>query len=293
MKLFLTVLICITCTALWAQKKADYDIILKTSGDELVGTVKVVADNDLKFCYKGEAVVYSIKKTEIIKVTFASGRIEFFNRPAANPSSSDPAAPAPAAPSPARAALPAQPATLEDHHNKVAILPFKFLIDRQSGGADMGEKAQQEAFATLSQHAAGLELQDVLTTNALLAKNGVNDQTIKQYTPIDLCNLLGVEYVVMATVSVNKGTATATTNNYGNTNIDRNRGKSGNDTKIFSFGSSSSYINQSYKTYVTLNVYNDKGSSLFSDSHEAFLTGEEAYRNAVKFLLKRSPIYRK
>lgn len=279
------------CSVLWAQKKADYDVILKTTGDELVGTVKEVTDNDLKFSYKGESVVYSVKKSEIIKVTFASGRIEFFNRPAAQPGA-EPASPAPA-PSAAKAALPTQPASLENHHNKVAILPFKFLIERQAGDEQMGEKAQQEAFATLQPHAGGLELQDVLTTNAILAKAGVNEQTMKQYTPVDLCNLLGVEYIVMATVSVNKGMATATTNSYGNMNIDKNRGKSGNDTKIRSSGSSSSYINQSYKTSVLLSIYNDKGSSLFSDSHDAFLTSEEAYKAAVKYLLKRSPIYRK
>jgi hypothetical protein len=86
-------------------------------------------------------------------------------------------------------------------------------------------------------------------------------------------------------VSTQSGSATSKTN--------YNSGKSGNDTKSNLYGSSTAVTTETFKTSVTMNVFNDKGSSLFSQSHDAFFNTESAYRSTLQYLLKRTPLYKK
>src|ERR1700754_4805051 len=83
-----------------AQQAAKNDVVLKLNGDELTGKVIKINDTDIEFAYAGETLTYTIKKSEIMKITFASGRIEVINKPAGNAPSS------------------ASSTSLEDHHNK-------------------------------------------------------------------------------------------------------------------------------------------------------------------------------
>src|SRR6476646_12029352 len=63
---------------LYAQTPA-HDVITKTNGEELSGKVIEISDNEIKFSYPGETLVYTFKKADIRKITYASGRTETFN----------------------------------------------------------------------------------------------------------------------------------------------------------------------------------------------------------------------
>jgi hypothetical protein len=288
MKLFLPLAFVLLSLATFAQKSTD-DIILKLNGDEMIGKVTEMNDDNVKFTYKGETIIYTVKKSDILKITFASGRIEFINKPTlpseSNGGGSGNTQTATAAPKVAPA--------LEDHHNKVAILPFRFIADRQKGDDEIGYRVQDEAFAYLSKHSAGLELQPTTTTNALLLKAGVTFENERAFTPVDICNILGVEYFLQGTVSQSRAGAISTQSGSASNKTNYNSGKSGNDTKSTLYGSSTAITTETFKTSVTMNVFNDKGSSLFSQSHDAFFNTESAYRNTLQYLLKRTPLYRK
>lgn len=258
-----------------AQQTPKNDVILKINGDELVGKILEIGDDALKFSYQNETLIYSIKKQDIIKVTFSSGRIEFFNKPALSSEKKD-------------TKDNAGTGTPVDHHNKVAILPFGYIKNSQSATEEMGLKAQNDTYALLSKHSAGLEILDPRTTNALLIKAGITRDNLKGHTMDEICSILGVEYVLDGTITQNLGNAsTQTFDNY-----KASDGKKNNDKNLSGYSSTTS--TQNYITSVALAVYTDKNESIFNENRKAMFTQNEgAYDSPLQYLLKRCPLYRK
>ncbi|TNF45047.1 MAG: hypothetical protein EP311_00065 [Cytophagales bacterium] len=279
-----------TLSVLGQDKKVD--TILKINGDELQGTVKEIQANSIKFSYAGEELTYEIAKADIIKITFASGRIEFFNKPSLSSESSN--APASSKPGPEFN----QP---QDHHNKVAILPFHYLIDKQNASEEITYQVQSETYSYLNRHVGALTLQDVNETNALLIRNGVTEGNLRGFTMGEICNILGVEYVIQGTITQNRTTVTSSSStSYNNKNssgayVDSKGNLVGNIYGSSNKGSSSTYSSaqQNYSTAITMNIYTDKGENIFSQDHTGFWPTTDAYKITLQYLLKRTPIYRK
>ncbi|MGX5817235.1 hypothetical protein ACWKWU_03515 [Chitinophaga lutea] len=271
MKKILTCLMLFTVSIFaFAQEAAKNDVILKLNGEELAGKVLKITDNEIEFAYAGETLTYTLKKADIMKVTFASGRIEFFNKPA----TAQPAA-----------AAPQGGPGLADHHNKVAILPFGFIRDGQPADDAVSEEVQNEVYAYMNKHAGVFAILPPRTTNAQLIKAGINRSNIKGYSMDDLCNLLGVEYVVDGLITMNKTTQT----NYSSVS-----GKSKDDDKDRKYNASSyGTTTQNYQTKMNLAIYNDKGASVYEQDRASFWNTQDAYRNTLEYLLKRSPLYSK
>lgn len=280
-KFLLLLLIPLFSITAWAQTQAPekVDVILKVNGDEMKGKITKINDVDLTFIYSGETLEYTVKKSDILKIVHSSGRIEVINQPAL--------------PSEARkndrVVMNGSPA---DHHNKIAILPFHFLMDHQAGAEEVGYKAQQDTYAFLSQHSAGYSILNPMTTNALLIKAGVTRDKIMGFTMDEICNILGVEYVIDGTITQNKGMQTSSTSDNANTTI-----KKKDDKNVVGVKSSEySYANsaQRYDVAVSLNIYTDTNASIYSQNHKAFLTSTDAsYTGPLEYLLKRCPLYRK
>jgi len=62
-------------------KTIRVDIVQKTNGEEMKGKVTRITDTDISFVYAGETLEYSIKKSDIQKVTYASARTEVLAKP--------------------------------------------------------------------------------------------------------------------------------------------------------------------------------------------------------------------
>jgi hypothetical protein len=263
------------------QTTVKNDVVLKMDGEELTGKVLKINDGDIEFAYAGETLSYTIKKTDIIKITFSSGRIQVFNKPALPSETKN---------EPAAGVSKSGPG-LEDHHNKVAILPFTFIRDGQSAADAISDQVQNECYAFMSKHSGIFSILDPRTSNALLIKAGVDKETIKGYTMEDLCNILGVEYVVDGVVSMNKTTQTNYQSNSGSSTTKDNNKNDNRDRKYnsYSYGTA----RQNYQTNLTLNMYNDKGSSVYSQNRTSFWNTQDAYKNTLEYLLKRSPLYTK
>ncbi|NCD68607.1 hypothetical protein [Mucilaginibacter agri] len=272
MKRALTIclIVLISICKTFAQTKAEnYDVILKTSGDEMVGKITAIDDSSIKFVYKGETLVYTVSKADIFRVTFASGRVEIFNQPNK-----------PANQTPAQAAA-------VDSHNQVAILPFGLIRDGMAGAEDMQIKIQSDCFDAFSQKAVTLKFQDPSTTNALLFKNNINNQTIKGHTMDEICQILGVEFVVNGVVTLNRTSSTTT----GSGSATAKTTTSGSKDKTTVYGSNYSNSYDNYTTSIVMNVYDEHGSKVFSKDHQAFWPGVDAYKVTLSYLAKRTPIY--
>jgi hypothetical protein len=279
-KLLFMLVISMLSFQLFAQGNGKWDIILKLNGEELAGKVTEVGDDDIKFNYAGETVIYKIKKSDILKITFSSGRIEVINKLPEVQNGT---------PQNAESAGTSGPFGLEDHHNKVAILPFTYIKDDQSAADELGVKVQNECFAFLSKHAGALTFLDPRTTNAKLIKAGVTKENVKGYSMDEICNILGVEFVVEGMVVIDRGAQA--TSNYGNMKTNDNYNYKNNSNTYKTSGGSSSTSTQYYINNVTIGVYNDKGTTLFSQERKSMLNLQGEYKSALDYLLKRSPVY--
>ncbi|WP_339700813.1 hypothetical protein [uncultured Marixanthomonas sp.] len=256
---------------------AQSDIILKTNGEEMVGTVNAVENDDFKFIYKNETVQYTVPKKDVAKITFSSGRIQFVNN------AQD---------------IKKTVSNTENRHNKVAVLPFAYIKNQEGGSSAMTEKIQRETFSIFKGKALTLKYQDVNTTNTLLAKAGVKNDNVNSFTMGELCNILSVEYLIQGTVSVEK-TGTST---YSSTTANsKQKGKVGTDKIGNIWGVAKSNASAStygkstddYATTINMNIYNDHGDNIFSQDHDSFWQTEDAYKVTLNYLAKRSPLFKK
>jgi len=273
-KTFLFILAIIVSLSMNAQD----DVILKSNGNEMHGKVTKINKDNLQFIYKNESVEYTVSKAEIEKITFSSGRIEFFNKKNTNSNSK-----------------------LEEHHNKVAVLPFGYIKDQETSNVIMTKKIQQETYTIFKKKAIILKFQDPATTNALLIKAGINNNNIEGYTMGEICNILNVEYVIQGLVSIEKSTMT----NFSNTSTKSKTNKAyvdkkghivgdiWNNNKKTSNSSTFSTSTQNYSTNITINVYSDKGDNLFSKEHASFWQTQDAYKITLIYLAKRTPLYKR
>lgn len=260
-----------------ANQNIKPDILKKTTGEELKGKILRITDSEITFVYSGETAEYVIKKTDISKITHSSGRVEDFSQQPSN--------------MPVRQKDPVSMiASPDDHHNRIAILPFSFLLDNQQGAEEIGIKAQQDAYNLLSQHSSGYTIIDPRTTNAALIQAGVTREKLIGFTMKNLGDILGAEYIIDGTVSQNKAYTTSSTFGSSSATVKTD----GNKAKVTGFGSSSSESEQQYDVSVTLHIYMDNNVSLYSNSHKAFWTNTDgSYTGALEFVLKRSPLYTK
>lgn len=262
-----------------AQNATKNDVVLQLNGDELTGRVTEITDDAVKFMYAGENLSYTIKKADILKITYASGRVEVFNKPQLS-SSSQKSSPASGQ---------ADNGALSDHHNRIAILPFGFVREGQKAADEMSNVVQNYCFTFLSKHAGVLQVMDTRTTNARLIKAGVTRENIEGFTMDDICNILGVEFVVDGTVVLTKVAQQTLANASYSDKSKNNR----TDSKSSGYSSANTYNYENYETTINVDVYNDKGNNMFSQSRKSFFKTQDAYQNALEYVLKRSPLYSK
>jgi hypothetical protein len=256
----------------YSQAVKKHDTIVKINGDELNGNVIEISDSTIRFSYAGETLIYTIKKSDIQKITFASGRVENF----ATPSLPDNSVPQ---------------LSKEDHHNKVAILPFSYVQNGQNAAPELSEEVQNECYDLLSKHSGVYIVMSPRGTNVQLNKAGITKANMMNYTMGEICNILGVEYIVDGMVTQNRTSQSS----YGsNTYSDKSKDSDKSDTKKSSgYGSTSSTSVQNYATVMDMKIYNDKSEVVYNQNRKAFWNTEDAYKNTMEYLLKRSPLYKK
>lgn len=276
-------------SSLSAQPQID-DAITKTNGDVISGKVTEVNDDNIKFIHSGETLVYTINKSEINKIHFASGRVEAFNPPISSNVHT-------------QLGNEEQKSASISSKNKIAILPVEYLLDKRDAGDGMGYKAQTEAFNFLSHHCGIMQVQDPSMTNALLIKAGMTKETIRGFTPIEICNALDVEYIVQTTITQDKIGETSSNSqlnyydskgktNYGS-NSTHNNGKTTYNNSGYSYGSGFGSASERYQTIVTMSSVSNTGKSVYSDSYKSFWAFDNAYKLALQSILKRTPFYTK
>ncbi|AZA53989.1 hypothetical protein [Chryseobacterium sp. G0201] len=278
MKFYIIIFFAFFSTETFAQgnQTSKEDILQKNSGEILKGKILRITDNEITFIYSGETAEYVIKKIDVAKITHSSGRVEdFVQNQTAQLRQKDPIS---------------MVASSTEHHNRIAILPFTFLLDNQQGAEEIGIKAQQDVYDFLSQHSSGYKIIDPRTANAALIQAGVTREKIMGFTMKNLCDILGTEYIIEGTISQTKGYLSSSTFGNSNTTIKGD----GDKVKAKGISSSISDSSQQYDVKVTLQIYMDNNASIYNNSHKAFWTTTDgSYTAPLEYILKRSPLYTK
>lgn len=245
------------------------DKVTMLSGEKREGRVVSVKEDAIKFVYKGETLEYEFKKSEISKIEFASGRTEIVNSAAV-------------------------PATAADRKGKIAVLPYTFITNESALDPDaMSQQLQTDTYNSVRANTSSLQLQDPITTNSLLARQGLTRDNLKVKTPKEMAELLGVEFVVYGIANVtNKGTSTfgsgsATYNGKETEKRDGKKETAKSSGTVYS--SNSATVLANYDTKIDLSFYDDRGTSIYSQSRQAFGSGSDAYHATISYLVKRCP----
>lgn len=262
-----------------AKAQQESDVVVMLNGEEKEGKVTGINNNAVKFVYSGETLEYELSKEEINKIQFASGREEVFNEASST-----------------SAAASAQPttSTAEERKNKIAVLPFDFTTNDPGIDVEpMSSRIQTACANSLRENTSSISIQPPMTTNALLAQNNISAENIKAISPQDMAVMLGVEFVVYGSFdlidegAVSSGSTVTTYNDKKNSSRDSRSSKTKSSGSEVSSTSASSY--ETYDARLNLDVYNDQGSSVYSDSKRPVFAGPDAYDSPINFLVKRTP----
>lgn len=254
-----------------AQEKVD--VIVMKNGENREGKVTGITETIVKFRYVGEDFDYEIPKTDITQIKFSSGRVQSFGSAVSEVPSDG-----------------THSGSSAERHNKIAVMPFAVITNDPGLTVDqLRNFIQNQAANTVRDEYRTLTLQDPMTTNALMAKAGITPDNMNTFTPAELAEALGVEYIVFGSVNVtNKG---ARTYSSGSTTYKDKKERDSGDTRTKGnvFSSSSSNTTVEYDTMVDLRLFNDRGDNLYSNSRHAFGSSTDAYEGSISYMLKRTP----
>ena len=176
--------------------------------------------------------------------------------------------------------------------NKVAILPIVYVGEGSAVKMEeMRYRLQNMAYIFLQETAIELKFQSPAETNALLLKKGINESNIREFTPKELATILEVEYVLTGMVSqdaMGVHSVGNTVNHYSNNNRDNKNGNNNRRHTTEHFKT-----RQYISTSIDLSIYNDNGEVIFSKSRRSIWSSANAYSNAMEFLLKKTPLYKR
>lgn len=270
--------VCLALLMSWAsaakaQVKTQFDRVIFMNGQLKEGKITEIGSTEVKFQFRNETLVYSFRKADIHRIEFASGRVETITEKA----------------TPESIALKKQAA-----ENKVAVLPMPFIGDRNSTSLEeMKFRLQEMAIEYFQKQAHELVFLEPSVINSILRKNNISEERIKDYNPTELAEILGVEYLIIGNVTQLNGNTTTLTNNSSTAERKIKGGGNGLEVKEKNNGSSFSNTSENIQTDVAISIFNDKGEKIFSRSRHSLLSTPEAYKNALYFLLKKTPVYRR
>ena len=237
-----------------------YDVILKNDGKEMKGIITEITDDVVKFTYPEETVLYTMKKSGIQQIIFANGRVEIID--AATPDNIK------------------HDNRLIDYQNKVAVLPANVITNFETVEGGMSNRIQLACFNALSEKAKDLIFISPNTTNALLLKQGITESEIDRYTMEELCQLLGVNYLIQTVATINtKGGFYTHAEASSKDNIKTT-------TKI-------SQDATDYDTNVMLNIFDRNGKTLYGKDKTSIWPTSNGYQKTINYLVKRTPLYKK
>ncbi|MDR7371723.1 hypothetical protein [Flavobacterium aquidurense] len=260
------------------QKKA-LDKIVKKDFTVIEGSVIKVTGNTVDFSYINENTINSLDINTVAKIYFSSGRVQDFTVEGTLSSGVQ------------NIIVEKKTITFKEiKKNTVAVLPVSFLNTETHEFSDERSKyAQNDLYNEVSKYSK-YTLQDLRETNNLLRLAGI-DYNLLDTAPIEtLQGILGVDNIVIGKVSytVDKRQEVLT-DSYSSVGTNRR------SDRVYGteFSNTSVQDDTMYDYKVYLDVYKDS-QKIYSQTRvplTIFGAGKSKWVDAMKYLIKRSPLY--
>lgn len=263
-------LLAISMVSAQSSNTTKSDKIIFLDGNAKEGKVTAFANDKIRFTHRGETLNYEFNKKEIEKIEYASGRTEVLSERKQEENIIQ----------------------FGNIRNKVAVLPLGYIADGNSSKMEnMPFLLQEMTIDFLSKSASELKFMDLAEMNALLSKAGINESNVREHTPKELANLLHVEYIIMGSVMQDKGKIVTVDHSHteGRKRIDRNWDGYKVKQRMESHGTS--VTGQRIENQVSLSIYNNGGENIYSKSRHSLISTIDGYKNTLRYLLKRTPLY--
>jgi hypothetical protein len=268
-KALFTILFSFAAFITYAQEK--FDNIIFTNGVEYSGRVTSVAGDSISFVHKNETLPYRFAKSKIFRIEFGSGRTELFTTIESENGKDKVVQPV---------VMPIQNEAAIAKKKSIAILPFRYIS--RGFNPEMPYTIQREYFRQAVTNGSNYIYQDPSITNGILLRKGIDPQQLRGYSADELCNILGVSYLVMGQVNV-------VTTGYTSTSTGSTR-----PTTVFgkpvTVNTTTTSTKENFSTTVTLNIYNTTGGLMYNRTKQSVWNTPDAYKITIDYLLKRSPV---
>jgi len=249
----------------FAQEKPD--VVVMLTGEERKGKVTAINDEEITFVYAGETLEYKIERAKINKIIFASGRTQVITETNTTANT-------------------AGKANGTDRKGKLAVLPFKIITNDPTIDKDaLGKQVQTDCANTIRDEAPALNVIEPRLVNATLAKNNISVDQLEAMLPNELAVLLGVEQVILGSYTI-ENTGSRTTGSSVTTYKSKEEDEKKKGTAV---SSGSSTTQDTYDSSLSIDIYNDQGTSIYSAKRKPFSAGVDNYHSTIKYLVKRAP----
>lgn len=261
----------------FSQDKSKVDKIYLNDGSVLEVNVKKVNSSFVEFTYPGEAAQNEEKINNIRTIVFSSGRVQQFNTVSQTTENTAPGK------------MSIEHRQIEQ--NILSILPVAFY-DKQTGELmeDLSKLAQSRIYDFFEDDLSKispLKMQDTRNTNAYLKKANLNFAALDETPVEELEKILGTEYLVLSKVTVDTRNNTTV-----NENTWKNDQKKGDKKTGSTYTTTSVNENKVYNYVVVLEIY--KGADkIYNETRKPFLNTEDSWKDAMEYMLKRAPIYKR
>lgn len=242
-------------------------------------TITKMTDNFVEYSLPNETLVTELDLSKVGRIEFASGRVQTFD-----------AAPQGEQAEVVMENMGASP-KMERKQNTIAVLPVPYVnSETMASSEEVAKFAQNDIYSKLidkSSNIFPLTVQDLRTTNSLLRKAGIDYKNIDEIPIEELEDILGVDNIVAAKVSY------TLTENRESSTYKSGETRYGNDkTKNQNYSSTTDNVEKIYKYHVYFDMYRN-GTKIYTQTRQPFFSMEDSWKDAVQYLLKRSPIYTK
>ncbi|MFK7813932.1 MAG: hypothetical protein AB8B59_15660 [Maribacter sp.] len=254
-----------------AQNASDH--IFLTNGETLAVKVKKVDPNTITYAYLGEELENVVKKDDVIKIVFKSGREQQFS----DVSSS---------------ALGSKSADYEYPEMKAnlgVILPFEFIFDGEPSPQE-GLEAQEYYYRDLHRKPERntIQYQDPELTWKLLRNAGITGVAqLKNYDMDEISKIVGAPTLVSSKIVVTYRSTVSSSSESSTVRVDKKN-------RVKGYSSQNSISRDEFETMVYFKIYDKNGNKVMDEKRRPFLTaGRTDYILTLSYFLKRTPFYQK
>ncbi len=171
--------------------------------------------------------------------------------------------------------------------NLVAVVPLQYPGYGNNG---MGFYLQEIIVNYLSRPAVKLKLMDLAKVNEVLAKNGINDANIHEYSAKELAVLLHAGYVIVGSVAYTNKPMVA---DFCAVKNGKQEGPNDVNYRGLVKYKESLVGNQRVDAEIFLKIYNNSGEEIYCKSRYSLQADPGAYKKTLHGLLKKIPLYKR